>query len=87
MRMSNRAAAHDSVVFKEENLLIFARSQKIFPMFNAHMNHAAHFFFGIGWHIDFALAPLNQNELVCALDDIVLIFKENNIVVSVNDVS
>ena len=87
VRMTNRAAAHDSVVLEEENFLVLARRQKISPMLNAHSNHVVHFLFGVGGHIALALAPLNQNELVGSLYDVVLVLEEDNIAVGVDDVS
>lgn len=84
VRMSNRAAAHDSIVLEEENLLVLARSQKIFPVLDAHSNHVAHFLFWVGGHIAIALAPLNQYKLVCALYDVVLVLEEDYIAVGVD---
>ena len=55
-------------------------------MLHAERNEAVHVIAAVTRYVGVAVFALNENELICLLDDIVFIFEQNDVTVRCDDV-
>ena len=73
------------VVLKKENHIVCAARAHPLPMPHAEGNEATDMFLGIIGNIGVAVCPLDEDKLVGFLDDVVFIFEQDDVAVSLDD--
>ena len=86
MRMTDCAARIRSVVLEEEHGLVLSACAHLRPMLHAERNEAVHMVARIARHIRVAVVPLDEDELIRLLDDIVFVFEQDDVAVRRDDV-
>ena len=73
------------VVLKKEYHIVCAAYAHTLPMPHAEIDEATDMFLGIIGNIGVAVCPLDEDKLVGFLDDVVFIFEQDDVAVSLDD--
>lgn len=84
--VADGAAGERSVVLEEEHGLIAAAFSELLPHAEPEADERVHVLLRVGGHVALAFAPLDEHELVGALDDIVFVAQEDHVAFRCDDI-